>query len=265
MGRKSMPALDAPGTLDLNSAAELAARHPRDALGRAGGDEVSPGAAKCLPSANKSQPVAQAMNFSIERLRLSGPLLVKGRRFEDPRGYFMETWSHDAFRQLGIETGFVQDNQSLSVMRGTVRGLHFQVPPFAQAKLVRVLQGSVFDVAVDLRAGSPTYGQWSGVTLTAARPEQLYIPAGFAHGFVTLAADTIVAYRVDAPYAPQCDAGIRWNDPAIGIDWPVMERDAMLSAKDAALPLLAGFRSPFVWEGLAACHSSEASLAAVSK
>lgn len=218
-----------------------------------------------IAAAGAAGQVAPAMNFSIERLKLSGLLLVKGRRFEDARGYFTETWSHDAFRQLGIEAGFVQDNQSLSVMRGTVRGLHFQVPPFAQAKLVRVLQGSVLDVAVDLRAGSPSYGQWSGVTLTAARPEQLYIPAGFAHGFVTLEADTIVAYRVDAPYAPQCDAGVRWNDPAIGIDWPVTESDAVLSAKDAALPLLAGFRSPFVWEGLRARHSSDASLAAVAK
>jgi dTDP-4-dehydrorhamnose 3,5-epimerase len=188
------------------------------------------------------------MNFSIERLKLAEVLLIRSKRFEDPRGYFMETWSHDAFQQLGIRANFVQDNQSLSVPRGTVRGLHFQIPPFAQAKLVRVLQGSVYDVAVDIRAGSPTYGRWCGFTLTAARPEQLYIPKGFAHGFATLEPDTVIAYRVDAGYAPQCDAGIRWNDPAIGIDWPVGAADAVLSTKDAALPLLAGFRSPFLWE-----------------
>jgi dTDP-4-dehydrorhamnose 3,5-epimerase len=188
------------------------------------------------------------MNFSIERLKLAEILLIRSKRFEDPRGYFMETWSHAAFLDLGIRANFVQDNQSLSVQRGTVRGLHFQVPPFAQAKLIRVLQGSVFDVAVDIRAGSPTYGKWCAVTLTAARPEQLYIPKGFAHGFATLEPDTVIAYRVDAGYAPQCDAGIRWNDPAIGIDWPVGAEQAVLSAKDAALPLLEGFRSPFGWE-----------------
>lgn len=194
------------------------------------------------------------MNFALERLEIEDLLLIRTRRFEDARGYFMETWSQDAFRQLGIETDFVQDNQSLSAPRGTVRGLHFQVPPYAQSKLVRVLQGSIFDVAVDLRAGSPDYGKWCGVTLSGAKPEQLYVPAGFAHGFVTLEPDTVVAYRVDAPYAPACDAGILWNDPALGIDWPVDPAQAVLSAKDAALPRLAAFSTPFHWKKIAAAE-----------
>lgn len=191
------------------------------------------------------------MNFAIERLKLEDVLLIRTKRFEDPRGYFMETWSQDAFRQLGLKATFVQDNQSLSVQRGTVRGLHFQTPPYAQAKLVRVLQGSVFDVAVDLRVGSPDYGQWCGVTLSAAGAEQLYVPKGFAHGFVTLEPDTVIAYRVDAPYAPTCDAGIHWNDPAIAVRWPLDPAEAVLSAKDAALPQLASVASPFSWEKVA--------------
>lgn len=185
------------------------------------------------------------MNFSIERLEIAELLLVRSKRFEDQRGYFMEVWSEDAFRKLGIATNFVQDNQSLSVKRGTVRGLHFQLPPHPQAKLVRVLQGSIFDVAVDLRIDSPTYGRWCGVTLAASEPEQLFIPRGFAHGFVTLEPNTIVAYRVDAPYAPACDAGIRWDDPSIGISWPFDSDGAVVSTKDAALGSMAEFQSPF--------------------
>ncbi|TWT12883.1 dTDP-4-dehydrorhamnose 3,5-epimerase [Reyranella sp. CPCC 100927] len=191
------------------------------------------------------------MNFAVERLKIEDLLLIRTKRFEDPRGYFMETWSQDAFEQLGIKATFVQDNQSLSAKPGTVRGLHFQTPPYAQAKLVRVLQGSIFDVAVDVRLGSPTFGEWCGLTLTADRPEQFYIPAGFAHGFVTLAPDTIVSYRVDAPYAPACDGGIQWNDPALKIEWPFNVADAVLSAKDAALPRLAIFKSPFRWQKVA--------------
>lgn len=194
------------------------------------------------------------MNFAVERLKIEDLLLIRSKRFEDPRGYFMETWSQEAFEQLGIKANFVQDNQSLSAKPGTVRGLHFQVPPYAQAKLVRVLQGSVFDVAVDVRVGSPTYGKWCGVTLTAAKPEQLYIPTGFAHGFVTLEPDTVVSYRVDAPYAPACDGGIQWNDPALRIEWPFDTADVVLSAKDAALPRLAIFKSPFHWEKTAAAE-----------
>ena len=194
------------------------------------------------------------MNFAVERLKIEDLLLIRAKRFEDPRGYFMETWSLDAFEQLGIKAAFVQDNQSLSAKPGTVRGLHFQTPPYAQAKLVRVLQGAIFDVAVDVRVGSPTYGKWCGVTLTGVKPEQLYIPAGFAHGFVTLEPDTVVSYRVDAPYSPACDGGIQWNDPALKIEWPFDTADAVLSAKDAALPRLATFKSPFRWEKVAAAE-----------
>jgi dTDP-4-dehydrorhamnose 3,5-epimerase len=172
-------------------------------------------------------------------------LLVVPRRFGDERGYFVETWNAGKYAALGIGTAFVQDNQSLSALPGTVRGLHFQVPPEPQAKLVRVLRGSVMDVAVDLRRGSPTYGRWCSVTLTAARGEQLFIPRGFAHGFCTLEADTEVAYKVDGYYAPECDAGIFWNDPGIGIAWPVDPAAATLSARDRTLPLLRDFASPF--------------------
>jgi dTDP-4-dehydrorhamnose 3,5-epimerase len=188
------------------------------------------------------------MNFVIERLEIDGPLLVNSKRFDDLRGHFMETWSRDAFRHLGIDLNFVQDNQSLSARRGTVRGLHFQLPPFAQAKLVRVLRGSVFDVAVDLRRGSPHYGRWCGTMLAASKPQQLYVPKGFAHGFVTLEPDTVVAYKVDASYAPHCDAGIHWQDPDIGIEWPLGTTDAVLSPKDSSLPSFAAFSSPFLWE-----------------
>ena len=189
------------------------------------------------------------MNFLVERLSLEDVLLVRSRRFEDARGYFMESWSQPAFARVGIRANFVQDNQSLSIRTATVRGLHFQVPPYAQAKLVRVLKGAIFDVVVDLRSGSPDYGKWCAVTLTEGKPEQLYIPAGFAHGFMTLEPDTLVAYRVDAVYAPECDAGICWDDPDIGIEWPYDANDAVLSAKDSTLPRLAAFSSPFSWKG----------------
>jgi dTDP-4-dehydrorhamnose 3,5-epimerase len=205
-------------------------------------------------SAGYSQPFngqtlkGAAMNFAIEQLKIDGPLLIRSKRFDDLRGHFMETWSRDAFRHLGVDVNFVQDNQSLSARQGTVRGLHFQLPPFAQAKLVRVLQGSVFDVAVDLRRGSPHYGGWCGTMLTAAKPEQLYVPKGFAHGFVTLEPETVVAYKVDASYAPHCDAGIHWQDPDIGIEWPFDTTGAVLSSKDSSLPPFAAFSSPFLWE-----------------
>jgi dTDP-4-dehydrorhamnose 3,5-epimerase len=186
--------------------------------------------------------------FTARRLEIADLLLVAPQKFGDARGYFLESYNAAAFRDLGIMAEFVQDNQSLSARAGTVRGLHFQVPPAAQAKLVRVLRGAVFDVAVDLRRGSPSYGRWCAATLTADGAEQLYVPRGFAHAFCTLEPDTEVAYKVDAYYAPDCDAGILWNDPEIGIPWPVEASAATLSGKDLALPRLHAFDTPFTMQ-----------------
>ncbi len=186
--------------------------------------------------------------FAFEPLAIPAVILVRPKKFGDARGYFMETWSAEAFAAAGIGAVFVQDNQSLSGTRGVVRGLHFQAPPVPQAKLVRVLKGSIFDVAVDLRQGSPSYGRWCGATLTAEGAEQLFVPHGFAHGFCTLEPGTEVAYKVDGPYAPECEGGLAWNDPALAIDWPIAAGEAQLSGRDAALPGFAGFASPFRYE-----------------
>lgn len=183
--------------------------------------------------------------FTATETSLPGVRIVKPTRFGDARGYFIETYSRQAFRELGIDAEFVQDNQSLSEMPGTLRGLHFQRPPFAQAKLVRVLRGAIFDVAVDLRHGSPHYARWYGTTLTADGDEQLFVPRGFAHGFVTLEPGVIVAYKVDAPYSAASDGGIAWNDPTIGVDWPWRAEDVTLSAKDRQHPLLGSIEPPF--------------------
>jgi dTDP-4-dehydrorhamnose 3,5-epimerase len=174
-------------------------------------------------------------------------LLLVPKKWGDARGYFVETYRKDLLSKAGVDIDFLQDNQSLSATRGTVRGLHFQTPPHAQAKLVRVLAGSVYDVAVDIRAGSQSYGRWVGATLTAEGGEQLLVPRGFAHGFCTLEPDTIVAYKVDGYYAPECDAGLFWADATLGVDWPVRREDAVVSDKDGKLPPIAGFRSPFVY------------------
>jgi len=171
------------------------------------------------------------------------------RRFEDARGWFSETWQRDRFAAAGIDADFVQDNQSYSRPAGTLRGIHFQTPPHAQAKLVRCLKGRIWDVAVDLRAGSPTYGQWVAAELTAAKGEQLSIPAGFGHGFLTLEPDTEVSYKVDDFYAPDCDAGIAWNDPDLAIPWPLPGAAPQLSDKDARLPAFKDFISPFAYDG----------------
>ncbi len=187
--------------------------------------------------------------FSVSPLPIADVLLVKTRKFADPRGFFMETFSRRDFRAIGIDVEFVQDNQSLSVRRGTIRGLHFQIPPHAQAKLVRVLKGEIFDVAVDLRRDSPTFAKWCAATLTAEGGEQLFVPRGFAHAFLTLVPDTEVAYKVDDYYSPDCDAGILWNDTQIAIDWPISAADVVVSEKDAKLPRLAQFDSPFTNEG----------------
>jgi dTDP-4-dehydrorhamnose 3,5-epimerase len=182
---------------------------------------------------------------TVEPLAIEGVLLVRPKKFGDARGYFLESYNARAFAEAGIGATFVQDNQSLSVERGTIRGLHFQTPPEPQAKLVRVLKGSIFDVAVDLRRGSKTYGRWCAATLTSEGAEQLFIPRGFAHGFCTIEPNTEVAYKVDGFYAPACDAGLRWNDPDIGVGWPISADEAMLSDKDGKLPFFAGFVSPF--------------------
>lgn len=173
--------------------------------------------------------------------------LIEPRRFSDARGFFSETWSRRALAEAGIEVDFVQDNHSLSVPAGTVRGLHFQAPPHAQAKLVRVTRGSILDVAVDIRRGSPTFGRHVSAVLSAANWRQMFVPAGFAHGFATLEPDTEVCYKVDDYYAPACDGGIAWDDPALGIDWRIDPATAVLSEKDRRHPVLAAFDSPFVF------------------
>jgi dTDP-4-dehydrorhamnose 3,5-epimerase len=175
----------------------------------------------------------EATPFGIE-----GPLLLSVRRFEDSRGIFIETYNRRDFAAVGITEEFVQDNHSLSVHPGTVRGLHFQVAPAAQAKLVRVLRGRILDVAVDLRADSPTFGQHVAAELSAENGLMFYIPAGFAHGFATREENTEVAYKVSALYAPGCDKGIAWDDPALGIDWDLAPEAARLSDKDKVLPRL---------------------------
>ena len=170
---------------------------------------------------------------------------VVPKRFGDARGWFSETYRTDALERAGITAAFVQDNQSFSAPRGTVRGLHFQVAPCPQAKLIRVLQGAILDVAVDLRGGSPTYGRHVAVTLDAEGGEQVYIPHGFAHGFCTLTPDVMVAYKVDAYYSPAHDRALAWNDPALGIGWPVAEAEAMLSDKDRRAPRLSELGAMF--------------------
>ena len=175
----------------------------------------------------------------VARQSIPEILLLTGDRFQDTRGWFRETYSGRTFAEAGIDVAFVQDNESCSARAGTVRGLHYQSLPFAQAKLMRVLKGAILDVAVDLRLGSPTFGQHVAVRLDATCDEALFIAAGFAHGFCTLLDDTIVSYKASALYAPKCEYGIRWNDPALGIPWPVAADRAIVSPKDASLPLLA--------------------------
>ncbi len=183
--------------------------------------------------------------MQLEPLELDSVFLMKPRRFEDERGVFFETYRRAVFAEHGLDLDFIQDNFSRSTHPGTVRGLHFQTPPHAQAKLVRCVRGAIRDVAVDLRAGSPTFGRHVAVELSAANGHALFVPAGFAHGFATLEPDCEVAYKVDAYYAPDHDAGLIWNDPALGIDWGVDDADAVLSPKDRALPGWADFETPF--------------------
>ena len=172
--------------------------------------------------------------------------LIEPARHSDHRGFFAETYSRREYLELGIEAVFVQDNHSLSREIGTLRGLHFQAPPHAQAKLIRCGRGAIFDVAVDLRRGSPTYGHWEGYELTAENGYQLYVPVGFAHGFVTLEPDSEIVYKCSDYYASETEGAVLWNDPDVGIDWPT-EADPILSDKDATAPLLADLESPFLF------------------
>lgn len=187
------------------------------------------------------------MRFSATELEIAGVLLITPRRFVDARGSFSEIYRADEFAELGIRAPFVQDNLAVSATAGTIRGLHFQKPPHAQAKLVRASRGSIFDVAVDVRAGSSTYGRWVGVRLEADG-KQLYVPRGCAHGYCTLEADTEIVYQCDAYYAAEAEGGIHFADPAIGIAWPIDPREAIVSEKDRALPLLTALGSPFAME-----------------
>ncbi len=184
--------------------------------------------------------------MQIEHSALPGVMILTPARFGDARGFFSESWSRKRLAEAGIDLDFVQDNHSVSARAGTLRGLHFQSPPHAQAKLVRCGRGALWDVAVDIRAGSPSYGQWVGVDLTAENGRQLLIPAGFLHGFVTRTDDTEIVYKCSDYYAPECDGAVAWD--SVGIDWGLTEAP-ILSAKDAAAPALAAFRTPFTYEG----------------
>lgn len=177
------------------------------------------------------------------------PIVIKPRRFGDERGWFSETYNARKLAEHGITNAFCQDNQSLSRAAGTLRGLHFQRAPFAQAKLVLCVAGRIFDVAVDIRRESPTFGRWVGTELGAEDGRQLYVPVGYAHGFVTLEPDCMVAYKVDAFYSAEADGGISWNDPAIGVEWP-LQAAPQLSAKDAALPPLSQLDADFIFDGV---------------
>ncbi len=186
------------------------------------------------------------MGIHIERV--SGPeglYILTPDRFQDDRGYFSETYKASLFEDLGLTVGFIQDNHSYSRHKGTVRGLHFQSPPYAQAKLVSTSVGAVLDIVVDIRRDSPTYGQHVSVELSAENGRQFFIPAGFAHGFCTLTDHAEIRYKVSAPYAKDHDGGIFWDDPDIGIVWPVESSTAILSEKDRNLPRLRECLSPF--------------------
>jgi len=185
--------------------------------------------------------------MKIVETKLPGVKLIEPVVFEDSRGFFMESYNFRKFGELGISVTFVQDNHSLSKDKGVLRGLHYQLNPMAQSKLVRVTAGAIFDVVVDIRQGSPTYGQWESFVLSAENKLQLFVPRGFAHGFCTLEPNTEVLYKVDNYYSPEHDRGIAWNDPALGIPWPA--EHPILSEKDARHPRLAEAENNFRYEG----------------
>lgn len=185
--------------------------------------------------------------LEIENTALSGVVILTPKRHGDDRGFFSESWNEARMEAAGLSYAFVQDNHSLSSTVGTLRGLHFQSPPHAQAKLVRCGRGALYDVAVDIRAGSPTFGKWVGVELSAQNGRQLLIPEGFLHGFVTQEPDTEVIYKCNNYYSPECDGGVRWDDPDLAIDWGI-QTPPVLSEKDKIAPYLTDFSTPFIWE-----------------
>lgn len=186
--------------------------------------------------------------MNINETSLRGVLEITPNRFGDHRGFFSETYNRKTWAEAGLDFDFVQDNHSKSSQAGTLRGLHYQSPPAAQDKLVRVISGAVLDVAVDVRVGSPNYGKWVGVELSAENGKQLFVPKGFLHGFLTLTADTEVVYKCTDYYAPECDGSVRFDDPSIGIDWGLDEDEIILSDKDRAAQSFDTFESPFVYE-----------------
>lgn len=183
--------------------------------------------------------------LDVQETSLDGVLILTPARFGDDRGFFSETYNERRFIEAGIDIRFVQDNHSRSVEKGTVRGLHYQAPPFAQAKLVRVAAGRILDVAVDARASSPTFGKHVAVELSAENGAQLFVPEGFLHGFATLESDTHVIYKVNNYYDRDSDGAVRWNDADLAINWGFSENEATLSEKDAAAPFWKDFKSPF--------------------
>lgn len=201
------------------------------------------GAESCVSSAARSPALERFMD--ITTLAIPDVKLITPKRISDARGFFSETYNARAFAAAGIDCAFVQDNHSHSTRKWTLRGLHYQAPPHAQAKLVRVLSGAILDVAVDARKDSPTFGQWVKADLSADNGVQIFAPAGFLHGFLTLEPDTSVTYKVDAYYDRDSDGSVLWNDPALAIDWGVSEDQVILSEKDAGAVSWADFDSPF--------------------
>lgn len=185
------------------------------------------------------------MALDVRPLDIEDVKIVTPARYGDDRGFFSETYNRERFVAAGIAADFLQDNHSLSATQGTVRGLHYQAPPFAQAKLVRVLRGAIIDVAVDVRNGSATYGKWVRAEISAENGKQIFVPRGFLHGFATLTADTEIAYKVDNYYSKECDGSVFWNDAELSIDWGIDIDTAVLSEKDKDAPKFSDFRSPF--------------------
>ena len=187
--------------------------------------------------------------MGVARNPSSLPLVIVPKRHADARGWFSETFLLDRWHDLGIGCSFVQDNQSLSTRRGTLRGFHFQEPPSAQVKLVSVLRGRILGVAVDIRRGSPSFGKFVSAELSSDGGRHLFVPIGFAHGFVTLEDDVLVMYKVSEYYAPSCEGGIRWNDPDIDVPWPFDTATLIRSERDDRLPFLKDYQSPFAYDG----------------